>query len=215
MNILGRDIQFRRKPGAQGSRIASVLPRIRAIRDQCDWEPLTSPSAAQQRGGRVRDARRTVAYRSLPCERDLQFRLPAKLGVWRRVIGVAGGLFIVVLVWAAAMTDWGGRNANYVYRYKLPAAPQFLSEDVALTWAKQSLSGVVDEVAKWKPVTHSGNKASFAPNGIRDTYLSRDNRTNANQGVLLFESDRITNESWLVTVVLNSNQLECTVSRRR
>ena len=101
------------------------------------------------------------------------------------------------------------------YSYQLPVAPRFLSEDLALAWAKESLATVINDPSNWKPVVPLSRAAAFAPDGIRDTYLMRDRGTNWNQGVLLFESTRKTNESWIVTVVLNSNRLECTVARKR
>jgi len=113
------------------------------------------------------------------------------------------------------VTDWNAHYTNYVYRYPLPFAPQFLSEDLALHRAKESLTKVVNEASNWKPVAPAGSAPGLAPDGSRETYLMRDHGTNLNQGILLFENTRRTNESWIVTLVLNSNQLECTVSRKR
>ena|SRR5688572_26718389 len=61
MNILGRQVMFLRKPGVHVSRLAGVLPRIRAIRDECNW-PLSSGAATQQRRERVRTAQRHIVY---------------------------------------------------------------------------------------------------------------------------------------------------------
>ena len=214
MNILGRQILFWRKPGVEVSRFATVLPRVRAIREECDWQPLTSASATEQRRERVGNARRSIIYRPLPCQRDLQFDLPLKLKRWRWLIAVVGVLGFVTL-WISAVTDWTGHYTTCVYRYQLPVAPQFLSEDLALARAKESLAKVIKDPSNWKPVVPRGGAPGFAPDGIRDTYLMRDRGTNSNQGLLLFESTRTTNESWLVTLVLNRNQLECTVSQKR
>jgi hypothetical protein len=215
MNTFGKRIRFWRKPRADSSRFATVLPRIRAIREQCDWQPLTNAWAAHHRSDRVRNARRAVAYHALPCERDLQFRLPAKLKVWRCLIGVVGGFFLVALVWISVVADWDGGHKNYVYGYQLPASPPFLSEDLALAWARQSLAKVVADAPNWKPVAQLGTATRLAADGVHEKYLLRHNRTNLNAGLLLFENARLTNETWLVTLVLNSNQLECTVSRQR
>jgi hypothetical protein len=214
MNILGRQVLLRRKPVAELSQFASVLPRIRAIREQCDWQPLTNASATEQRSERIGNARRNIIYRPLSCERDLQFGLPSKLKPWRWLMGVVV-LCLVALFWISAVTDWNAHYTNYVYRYQLPFAPQFLSEDLALSRAKESLAKVVNEASNWKPVAPAGSAPGLAPDGTRQTYLMRDRGTNLNQGILLFESTRTTNESWLVTLALNGNQLECTVSRKR
>jgi len=214
MNIHGRQILFWRKSGAAVSRFANVLPRIRAIREACEWQPLTSASATTQRRERVGNAQRNIIYRPLPCQRDLQFDLPLKLKRWRRLICIVGVLGSLAL-WISAVTDWNGHYTSYVYRYQLPFAPQFLSEDLALTRARESLAKVVNDLSNWKPVVPRGGAAGFAPDGIREMYLMRDRGTNLNQAILLFQSTRTTNESWLVTLVLNRNQLECTVSQKR
>jgi hypothetical protein len=214
MNILGRHVLFWRKPGVEVSRFETVLPRIRAIREECDWHPLTKASAAEQRRERVQDARRRIIYHPVPYDRSLEWRLPLKRTWWLWLAYGLALLSVVALIWLSAVTDWSGHYASYVYSYQLPVAPRFLSEDLALTRAKESLGTVIDDASNWKPVALS-RTASLSPDGIRDTYLMRDRGTNWNQGVLLFESTRKTNESWLVTLVLNGDQLECTVSRKR
>ena len=215
MNILGRHVLFWRKPGVEVSRFATVLPRIRAIREECDWQPLSSPSAVEQRRERVQDARRRIIYHPIPYDRSLEWRLPLRRTWWLWLAVGLAALSVVALIWLSAVTDWSSHYAHYVYSYQLPVAPRFLSEDLALAWAKESLATVINDPSNWKPVVPLSRAAGFAPDGIRDTYLMRDRGTNWNQGVLLFESIRKTNESWIVTLVLNSNRLECTVARKR
>jgi len=215
MNILGRHVLFWRKPGVEASRFATVLPRIRAIREECGWQPLTNASAAEQRRERVQDARRRIIYHPVPYDRALEWRLPLRRTWWLWLAVALAVLCAVAMIWAWTVADPSRLNLSHQFNYQLPVAPQFLSEDLALTWAKESLAKVVNDASNWKPVALRGSAAGFAPDGIRETYLMRDHGTNLNQGILLFESTRTTNESWLVTLVLNSNQLECTVSRKR
>ena len=108
MSVLGKLVLFWRKPGIDVSRFATVLPRIRAIREECDWQTLGSSPAVHQRRERVGNARRNIIYRPLPCERDLRFGLPLKLKRWRWLIGVVAVLCLVALTWILAVTDWNG-----------------------------------------------------------------------------------------------------------
>jgi len=100
MNILGRDILFWRKPRADASRFATVLPRIRALREEGDWQPLTSSWATQHRGERVRDARRNIIYHPIPCERGLALRLPLRRMWWLWLAGGLAVLCVIAMTWA-------------------------------------------------------------------------------------------------------------------
>ena len=212
MNILGRHVLFWRKPGVEVSRFATVLPRLRAIREERDWQPLSGASAVEQRRERVQEARRRIIYHPIPYDRSMEWRLPLRRTWWLWLAGGIAVLSVAALIWISAVADW---NVLHVYSYQLPVAPQFLSEDLALVWAKKSLAGVINDASNWTPVAPLDSAAGLAPNGVRETYLMRDRGTNWSQGILLFESIRKTNESWIVTLVLNSNRLQCTVSRKR
>ena len=103
MNILGRHGLFWRKPAIEVSRFASVLPRIRAIREECNWQPLTSASAAEQRSERVASARRRIIYHPVPYERGLEWRFPLRRTWWLWLTaGLAAlcAVALIALLWA-------------------------------------------------------------------------------------------------------------------
>jgi hypothetical protein len=102
MNILGRHVPFWRKPSAAVSRFATVLPRIRAIREECDWQPLTNASATEQRRERVQSARRRIIYHPVPYERGLEWRLPLRRTWWLWLTYGVAVLCAMALIWACA-----------------------------------------------------------------------------------------------------------------
>ena len=107
MNVLGRDILFWRKPRADASRFAAVLPRIRAIREECDWQPLTSTSATERRRELVEDARPRIIYRPVPYERGLKLHLPLRGTWWVRLafaIAVLCASALIAFIWGLALT---------------------------------------------------------------------------------------------------------------
>jgi hypothetical protein len=112
MNILGRHVLFWRKPRADASRFATVLPRIRAIREECDWQALTNSSATQQRRKRVRAARQNIIYHPVPYDRGLEWRLPLKRMWWLWLAGGLAVLCAIAVLWAATATDWRVPNAS-------------------------------------------------------------------------------------------------------
>jgi len=107
MNILGRNVLFWRKPGVEVSQFATVLPRIRAIREECDWHPLTKASAAEQRRERVQEARSRIIYHPVPYDRGAEWRFPLRRAWW---LWLAYGLAVlcasalIALVWAVTVT---------------------------------------------------------------------------------------------------------------
>ena len=210
MNILGRHVLFWRKPRADGSRFATVLPRIRAIREECDWQPLTNTSAAEQRRERVQDARRRIIYHPVPYDRALEWRLPLRRTWWLWLAVALAVLCAVAMIWAWTVAAPSRLNLSHQFNYQLPGAPPFLAEGLALEKAKESLSKVVSDPDTWQPQENPAKKGTFAPDGTRDMYFFR---LNQNNGFLFFESTQRTNERWSVSVMLHLNGVHCTVAR--
>jgi hypothetical protein len=210
MNILGRHVLFWRKPGVEVSRFATVLPRLRAIREECDWQPLTNASATEQRRERVQDARRRIIYRPVPYDRSLEWRLPLRRTWWLWLACGLAVLCAVALIWAWAATDRASRTISHGFSYQLPSAPPFLAEGLALEKAKESLSKVVSDPDAWRPSDNPAKKGTFAPDGTRDMYFFR---MDPNNGLLFFENTQRADERWSVSVMLHLNGVHCTVSR--
>ncbi len=211
MNAFGRNILFWRKPRADSSRFATILPRIRAIREECDWQPLTSSSATQHRRERVRTSRRNILYHPVPYDRGLEWRLPLRRTWWLWLVAGLAVLCVSALIWGLAATDRSGRSViGRPFNYQLPAAPPFLSERLALEKAKESLLMVVTDPNTWQPLNKPAKNGTFAPDGTRDLYFFR---LNSNNGLFLFESTQRPNERWSVSVLLYNSGVHCTVSR--
>ena len=102
MKALGRDILFWRKPRADSSCFVGVLPRIRAIRERCDWQPLGSAAASQHGRQRVRTARHRIIYHPVPFDRAFEFRLPLRRTWWLRLAIWLAVLCLGVLACALA-----------------------------------------------------------------------------------------------------------------
>ena len=210
MNNLGRQILFWRKPGAEVSRFANVLPRIRTIREERDWQPLSSASAAEQRRERVRSARRRISYRPISYERGLVWRLPLRRTwwLWLTAAGVVFG--VAALIFVVALTDWGTRSSNKGFRYQLPATPAFLTESLALAKASESLIRASGNSLLWRP--EECPNPSKAPDGTQDRYLFRYDRANSNVGLITFSTAEPTNGTRVVYVQLTDQTVYCTVS---
>jgi hypothetical protein len=205
MNILGRHVLFRRKPVTELSQFASVLPRIRAIREEYDWQPLTSSSATQHRRERVRTAQQNIIYHPVPYDRGLTLRLPLRRTWWLWLTYGLAVLCASALVWA--FTFKPSNQPNYVFKYRLAAAPPFLSEHLALEKAKASLSNVVSDAHLWQPMKFS--TARRAPDGTQELYWLR---VSATQGSITFSRSDQSNISWAVYVQLFGSNVQCNAS---
>lgn len=95
MNILGRPLFLAGKHRSPPSRLAAVLPRIRAIRERCDWRSFVSPPATHRREHLAR-ARGALSYHPVSCPRVLKFSLPLRRTWWFRL-----AVWIAVLCFAA------------------------------------------------------------------------------------------------------------------
>jgi len=203
MNALAKRIRFRRKPRAQVSRIETVLPRIRAIREQCDWQPSTSASAVERRRERVHSARRRIVYNPVPYERGREWRLPLRRTWWLWLAGAIAVLCVVGLIWGLVVMQ--EKPPNYTFRYPL-SAPTFLSEQLALEKAKASLSNVVSDAHLWQPDEFL--KPQVAADGTLERHFQR---LTPNAGMITFGRPDRTNVAWTVYVEMFAQDLQCTV----
>jgi hypothetical protein len=212
MNTFGKRIRFWRKPRANSSRFATVLPRVRAMREHCDWQPFTSAGAIQHRRDRVSQAQPAILYRPVLHDRDRDFTLPLRRA--SKLWAIAGIAMLCVVVLACVLLE-PSQNTQHSERfsYQLPGAPPFLAEQLALNRAMESLTKIVDDPLSWQPLESRDKKGSFAPDGTRDVYLSRfDRGANENQGFLVFQNHLKTNGIWKVSVQLFHNRVDCQVS---
>ena len=117
------------------------------------------------------------------------------------------GGFIILNGWVNRWVKDSRSGAPHTYRVQ--PVPPFLSEDLAVAKARQSLARDGYDLSVWKP---SRDNRSHAPDGTPDVYLVR-NTLNPNDGSIVFvdTSSRDQNPSRIVSVGLKGDQLECTV----
>ena len=102
-------------------------------------------------------------------------------------------------------------STSQSFNYQLPGVPPFLSEQLALDKATESLSKVALDWLAWQPIQNRPKSSTFAPDGRPDVFLQRFNRTNANQGLLQFENPTAIGV-WTITVSLEGYRVICSVS---
>jgi len=203
MTIHGRQILFWRKPSAEVSRFATVLPRIRTIREEFDWQPLSSAAATQQRRERVQSARRRIIYHPVPYDRGLEWRLPLRRTWWLWLAGGFAVLSVVALIWGLAFMR--RERSEHTFRYPL-STPANLSEQLALEKAKASLSNVVSDAHLWQP------DEFLEPQVTADGTLERHFlRLTPNAGMITFGRPDRTNLFWIVYVETFGQDVQCTV----
>jgi len=226
MNILGWHLSLRKKHSDQPSSFAGVLPRVRTMREHGDWPSSTTPATREQRRERVLQARRRIIYR--PESSDVapgETPRPAWMRLfsytpstaWMRLLWytVPFALLATALAWVMLATDWGVPMGPRGFTYQLPGAPTFLTEQLALDKAKESLAQVVRDPNAWTPVPIADRKVRTAPDGTPDVHLIRFTPTNPNAGTILFTSAQHPDKWWTVMLDLRGAQLGCTVSRSR
>jgi len=203
MRVLGWNIHWRGRRCEPVTSLPGALTKVRSLRERCQWPPLSRESAIHQRESRVITARNRVNYSGLP--EDLPIHVPRKskllwlcnvnplyaLAVLGVVAAVAGFLLLVL-----------SRDPARSEIYTLPEAPVFLSEELALAKAQQTIPSSV------KPVTNL--QWTTAPDGRRDVYLWR---SSPYAGTLTFTSEKGLNQRWWVNLLLESNRLSCTTQR--
>src|SRR5262245_16518594 len=92
---------------------------------------------------------------------------------------------IMLLIGAVALWAWAFEQALVGPRHEFPLTerPAFLTEELALTMAREALARDGFDPAEWQ--VRLDNRTS-APDGRRDQFLSR-NTINPNQGSIVFE----------------------------
>ncbi|SRR5258705_9266150 len=213
MRVLGWNIHWRRRRCEPVASFPDALTKVRSLRESCQWPPLSSAPAIQQRESRVVAARNRVHYSGLP--EGLPIHVPRKpkllwlcnvnplyavLALFLLAL-VAGFLLVVVkpkMVWGKT--------------YSLPTAPAFLSEELALTKAQETITSSGIDAGAIKPVESS--LPTVAPDGRRDMYLIRA-ALNSNAGIIHFRGFYETNRLWFASLLLESNSLSCIVQRLR
>lgn len=96
-----------------------------------------------------------------------------------------------------------GRHA-----YELPEHVPFLTEEVALTFARRMLEREGFSLEAWIPVE---DRRTSSPDHKPDKYLVR-NAFNPNDGFIRFKNEAL-NESRYVSVVLSNKQVMCSLTR--
>src|SRR5262245_2388629 len=115
MNILGWHVPFRRTHNDRPSPFAGVLPRVRTMREHCDWQSSTTPASREQRRERILQARQKLVYRPVPhaIAPDLTPAPGRTRWLW-----LAGAFALsCALVWALLTTDWSKRPVSRTFSY--------------------------------------------------------------------------------------------------
>ena len=89
------------------------------------------------------------------------------------------------------------------HEFTLPDRPAFLTEELAIAYAREALARDVPDAAAWE--LHPDGR-STAPDGRRDVYLSR-NTLNPNLGSVVFEGP--TGRRRSVSVELRGDRMVC------
>lgn len=212
MNILGWELHFRSKHTELASPFTCVLPKVRTMRETCGWPPATTPSTVEQRKSRILAARRSIAYRPVPHERVADcLRVQSRSRwLWMGVLLVLLAAGVVLLNLSTSESNREARRparTDQRYQYQFPVAPPFLSESMALTFARTALSSSGLDQDKWMPEVMTNRNDNFAPDGSRDTYLVRTPPRAPNSGAVIFESERAEEPERIVHLQLLGAQL--------
>src|SRR6266511_2455715 len=211
MKILGWRLPFGKRHGQWPSPFAAVLPRVRAMRESCGWQPSASSATIEGRRHRLASVRKRISYRPLPHDAVAEPTISSERA--RRLwLGIPIVLLITGVVWVVLVTDWSDRNIGYSVRSQRPFAPPFLSEQLALTKAQEALAQRGLDTNAWTAVQIPVRKGSVAPDGMRDVYLFRSTAGNPNSGYIMFQASDGREPECMVDVQLQGNQIRCTVS---
>ena len=124
------------------------------------------------------------------------------------------GIPLAVISGFITLTRWFDQRvedsrSGPLHTYQIRPVPQFLTDDLAVAKARQTLALDGYDVSVWQP---SEDDRSKAPDGTPDVYLVR-NTINPNRGFIEFldtnRTDR--NPSRIVTVELKGEHVECQV----
>jgi len=186
MNILGWHVYFRRSHRQGTSPFSNVLSRVRTIREYCDWQSSTTPAHRERRRERILQARKRFEYH--PAAHDTA---SDSLTLAQRIrllwLGLPFLLLCVALVWGIATAKWS--EAPMSFTYYLPAAPPFLSEQLALDTIQAmqaDYAHVFGRSGAWKAIERPDRLASTALDGTRETRLVRHQPTKFQRWNYLF-----------------------------
>lgn len=131
-----------------------------------------------------------------------------------RGCGIAWGILVTIVVgglWILpALVNHSLKRLSSVARhtYELPEHVPFLTEEVALTFARRTLEREGYELEAWIPVA---DRRTRSPHGEPDTYLVR-NVLTPNEGVIQFKNDTL-NETRYIDITLSNRQVVCCLRR--
>jgi hypothetical protein len=134
----------------------------------------------------------------------------------RKWIGFRTGCALVILVVAGATWLVGlaaqrvlALRMGTVHTYTLPSPPRFLTDQLALQKAQQSLASEGYNTEYWKAVEDS---KSSDPDGNHDKYLARNPANSASGTIIFCDSDKRTaKHTRIVHVELKGNRVDCQV----
>lgn len=126
----------------------------------------------------------------------------------RTIILIAGGLLLLALVVAVPFLVQRSVQSRIgpPHTFAIYEPPRFLTEELALAKAKDTLSADGYDVAAWQPMR---DRRTTAPDGRTDEFMAR-NGTTPNRGVIMFTST--TASVRLVSVELDGSRVVCQTS---
>jgi hypothetical protein len=218
MNILGWQLHFRKRRTERASPFAAVLPKVRTMRENCDWLPVTPVAATvEPRRSRIATARRRITYRPIPHEEtaDSSVEQPRSRWLWMGglIVLLTAGVVSAILLRSGHSRD--ARHVTHVYQYHYAMAPPpFLTDSTAISAAMATLTRSGLDQNWWTPVRVTNRNDNLAPDGSRDTYLVRTPPGAPNSGVVIFESERAGEPERIVLLQLEGAHLSATISAK-
>ncbi|MCI0348689.1 MAG: hypothetical protein L0Z53_04625, partial [Acidobacteriales bacterium] len=169
-------------PDQRDSSVGDALPRVRRMRENCTWPPLTPPPTVEQRKCRVDEARGHIhcTVEPLPPYEPLEKEATARIR-WRiwllfliplALVGAGMVALLITTTWTTAPGN-ASASAPGPLTFQLPTSPPYLSERYALWWATEAFAVYVGNTNGWVPVIQEERMTTIAPDGTRDVYLSR------------------------------------------
>jgi hypothetical protein len=131
----------------------------------------------------------------------------ARLVKTRTIIFGAAGLLLMLVAAVPYLVHRSVRSRiGQPHTFTLPESPRFLTEELALAKARDTLNRDGYDVAVWQPMRDG---RTTAPDGRTDEFMAR-NTINPNDGAILFTN--ITASPRFVSVRLNGSQVVCRTS---
>ncbi len=125
----------------------------------------------------------------------------------RTIIFIAVGLLLAALASVPYLVDRSVQSRiGPPHSFELSESPRFLTEDVALARARETLSRDGYDVTVWHPLRDG---RTTAPDGRTDDFMARNSIT-SNRGVITFTNS--TESPRLVSVTLDGGRVVCQTS---